>query len=109
MQLPFRFSLRSSGRCGDIACACGERTLTVVWELSGSGGADILLAPINLTRWDSGEELSMEEQLEILSGLRVWLEEQGIKADITPPPTKRVGPNHCVRAGCTDLAWEGVA
>lgn len=82
--------------------------MTVVWELSGGVGADILLAPINLTRWDSGEELSPEGQVEILRALRAWLEEQGIKADITPP-TNRVGPNHCVRGGCTALALEGVA
>jgi hypothetical protein len=64
-----------------------ERTLTFGWEMSGSAGQHVLLAPLNLNRWTTPttEEVPVSKQLEILAQLRDWLSNQGITSDIDRP------------------------
>jgi hypothetical protein len=85
------------------------RTLQFQWEMSGSGGQHVLLAPVNLTRWTgpAGETVPVSKQLEILAQLRDWLSNQGITSDIDRPPSTSSG-QHCVWAECTNSRLDGI-
>lgn len=106
---PYRFALRSGGRCGTVTCTKGSLELKIDWEMSGVSGKDILLAPLDLNRWTSGTIIPHEEQLDILAHLRAWLDESGTRSDITRPLAPIDPSSHCMRASCGEHAIAGSA
>jgi hypothetical protein len=85
------------------------RTLQFSWEMAGFADHHLSLAPVNLNRWTSpaGEDVPVLKQLEILSQLRDWLSNQGIKSDLDRPQSTTSG-QRCVWAGCTHPQLDGV-
>lgn len=100
----YRFAIAPSGRCGCISCESGARRLELDWEMSGVPEHDILLAPVNLAAWASGELIPKEQQMEILLALRVWLASKRIKSDIAPNANVTIGTSKCMWSGCQESA-----
>ena len=109
VEVVYSFSLQANGRCGIISCSKGDLMMEIEWEMSGVPDMDILMAPVDLNRWRSGQEISLAEQRYILDRLRTWLHEKGIRADIVRPVTHIDPSNRCVRAGCDKPVLEGYA
>ena len=82
---PYQFQLNTNGRCGTISCTKDDLKLEMDWEMSGIPDMDLLLAPIDLTRWTSGETVPNDEQRVILEHLRYWLAAKKTRADINRP------------------------
>jgi hypothetical protein len=82
-----RFEISRAMRGGRMVYEEDGRTLEFQWEMSGSTGQHILLAPLNLNRWTSPgtEKVPVVKQLEILAQLRDWLSNQGITSDLDWP------------------------
>jgi hypothetical protein len=102
--------MSSAGRGGRIVYEEPGRILELWWEMSsGFTKDDVLLAPLNLSRWTepAGERVPVSKQLEILARLRDWLANQNIKSDIEQPPSTD-GDQRCVWAGCPNPRLDGV-
>jgi hypothetical protein len=110
MNVKNTFLLKSSGRSGTIAFEKGGHNLDICWEMSGSPEYDILLAPIDLQKWNKpiGKDIPRAEQFEILNELRLWLKGQNIKTDLDLPPTNDKECRPCICAGCNIPALEGI-
>lgn len=109
MTFPYQFQLSASGRCGTISCFKGNQNLEMEWEMSGVPDRDILLAPIDLTRWASGEDVPMAEQRVILGYLREWLVGTKTRADIDRPTEEIDYSAKCVWSGCEAPSLKGCA
>jgi len=105
----YEFEFHSHGRSGDIRCSDGENVVVIMWEMSGSPDYDILLAPLDLGRWESGAEIPRDTQHRILAELRAWLVSQKIRSDAASPPEAQESGELCRRAGCADRALTGSA
>ena len=105
-----RFEMSRETRGGWMVYDEDGRTLQFQWEMSGSGGQHILLAPVNLNRWTgpADEKIPVAKQLEILAQLRDWLANQQIKSDIERPQSTSSG-QRCVWADCTNSRLDGLA
>jgi len=102
MTSPYHFDLNASGRCGTISCSKDNLNLEMDWEMSGVPDKDILLAPIDLTRWASGEGVPEAEQRMILHHLRDWLVAKKTSADIERPTEEIDHSAKCVWSGCAE-------
>jgi len=109
MSPPYHFELNASGRCGTINCKKGNLVLEVDWEMSGVPDKDILLAPMDLTHWASGEAVAKAEQRTILEHLRTWLAGKKTRADIDRPTKEIEDSATCVWSGCEEPPLKGFA
>jgi len=105
----YRFSLQANGRSGTITCSRDQLSMEIEWEMSGVPDKDILLAPIDLGRWDSGQDVSRAEQRLILGHLRTWLAKEKTRANIERPTHQTDPSAKCVWEGCNEPALKGVA
>ena len=100
-----------SGRAGTIIYKDGEHSVSIDWEMSGSPKHDILMGPIDLSKWDSPreEDIPREIQKDIIQKLRIWLKEQNLKSDIDLK--EEVDPNNlqCVWKDCSKVRMNGSA
>jgi hypothetical protein len=78
------FKKEGVGRAGAIICRENECSVAIDWEMSGVSAHDILLAPIDLRKWDSpkDENIPRVKQRQILHDLRSWLKAQNVKSNI---------------------------
>lgn len=79
------------------------------WEMSGVPEKDILVAPLDLTRWDSGQEIPRGEQTVILDHLRRWLAEKKTRSDLSRPADQIDESVTCVASGCNEPVLVGSA
>jgi hypothetical protein len=81
------FKMNRSGRSGSIIFQKGNNKLEIYWEMSGSSEFDILLAPLDLKEWDEpkGVKIPLEQQLQLLQGLRSWAKKKKMRTDIDLP------------------------
>ena len=90
--MPFEMTRSSSGRSGEILYLEGARSIRIYWEMSGSPQFDVLLAPLNLSRWlPDFSQVPRVKQLQILSHLRHWLADQGLRSDLVAPSSATRG------------------
>ena len=106
---PYQFRLNSSGRCGTISCSKDSLKLEMDWEMSGVPDVDLLLAPIELTRWATGEAVPEDEQRVILDHLRDWLVVKKTRADINRPTEEIDYAAKCAWSGCEGSPLKGFA
>jgi hypothetical protein len=106
---PYQFQLNANGRCGTISCAKDGQNLEIEWEMSGVPEKDILLAPIDLARWASGEDIPKAEQRMILERLRDWLVSKKTRSDINRPTEEVDHAAACVWSGCEEPPLKGLA
>ena len=102
-----RFEMSRNGRGGNILYRDGDRTLQIPFGTTYDPALDMLIAPVNLSRWirPAGEPVPLSKQLEILARLRDWLSNQHIKSDIERPQSKSAGLR-CVWASCLNPQWK---
>ncbi len=70
--------------------------------MSGVSDKDILLAPIDLTQWDSGQVVPKAEQRLILGDLREWLTKKNTRTDIARPTDEVDLNSNCTWDGCEE-------
>ena len=83
--------------------------MVIDWEISGDLQALILLAPMNLAKWASGEAITRDEQRRILQELRSFLSAKGIKSDIAQSDVSQISLAKCMWAGCDNRTLTGSA
>jgi len=105
----YQFQLNTNGRCGTISCTKDDLKLEMDWEMSGIPDMDLLLAPIDLTRWTSGETVPNDEQRVILEHLRYWLAAKKTRADINRPTEETDHTAKCAWSGCGESPLKGFA
>lgn len=105
----YHFKLNASGRCGTINCTKDNLVMVMDWEMSGVPDKDILLAPMDLRHWVSGETVSKAEQRTILEHLRTWLAEKKTRADIDRPTQEIERSVKCAWSGCVEPPLKGFA
>ena len=105
------FQMRTTGRSGEIECREGSCTLLIPWEMSGSPHYDILLAPLDFTKWSAGCNGAIQpaKQQEILAALRAWAYSEGIRSDIDFPTGRQETHNMCAWHDCSRGALAGSA
>ncbi|QQL44591.1 hypothetical protein [Sulfuriroseicoccus oceanibius] len=106
---PYHFELNANGRCGTIKCTKGNLVLELDWEMSGVPGKDILLTPMDLTHWVSGEAVAKAEQRILLEHLRTWLAAKKTRADIDRPTMEIEHSAKCAWSDCEEPSLKGFA
>jgi hypothetical protein len=103
------FLMKNEGRCGTIVYEEEGRTIEIPWERSGSPRYNILLAPLDLRKWASGEDIPRPVQRQILDKLREWLATQNCRANIASLQCQTLADKKCVARGCSRRAVQGYA
>ena len=104
---PYQFSLQPNGFGVNILCVRDELRMEFGGEMPGVPDLDILLAPIDATHWDSGQEILRDEQRMILDHLRRWLIEKKIRSDLDRPTEQIDESERCIASGCNDPVLTG--
>jgi hypothetical protein len=104
-----RFEMSREGRGGHILYQEGERRLHISFETTYDPALDILMAPVNLSRWMTppGEKVPLSKQREILTQLREWLTKKRIRSDIESRPSTDSG-QRCIWADCANPQLKGI-
>jgi len=108
--MKYEFKIEMTGRCGSIICSQDNNSLEVDCEISGSSEYSILLAPMNLKRWnktDSGD-ISKKQQLDILAEMRIWLQSQNIITNLEYPTDQTEKGKSCIAQVCSDDRLENL-
>ena len=105
------FHNRIHGRDGYIyyvedGCLC-----EMYCESSGVTRYDILLAPLDLRKWQrpEGMPIQQDKQLEILNKLRSWLKVQKLRSNIDPPINIELADGRCAWKDCDQQKMKGSA
>jgi len=77
--------------------------------MSGVPDLDMLLAPVDLRSWASGQPLAREEQLRLLRALREWLIAKKIRTDVDAPSPLKPSSKNCWWKDCSEPSLEGSA
>ncbi len=82
------FTFKTRGRQGSIYYREGDKTLELVWEMSGVPEYDILLHLAGLTTWvlPQTEALSEADAARIEEALRAWLKAMNYRAELIRNP-----------------------
>jgi len=102
MKLNTKIEIQSHGRYGSVIYQKNSNTIELYWEMSGSKKYAILLAPLDLRKWQDENEIPINEQLEILADLRCWLKRENIKTDIDLPEEIELENKVCIHSGCNE-------
>jgi hypothetical protein len=105
----YTFAFKSSGRSGTITCSNGQGFIELDCEMSGVRNLDMLLAPLDLRAWSTGQLLSREDQFILLSALREWLSSQKIRSDIDASSVVTTSTERCIWTECSNLAIDRLA
>lgn len=105
----YTFSFNSNGRSGTITCSCSQQTLVLDCEMSGVPHSEMLMAPLDLRSWTSGQLLTREEQVKLLGALRDWLIAKRIRTDVDVPSPHTPSSKNCWWKGCFEPSLEGSA
>ena len=105
------FTMNISGRDGSILYKAENNQINIYWEMSGSVKYGILLAPLDLRKWDEpkGIKISRKNQIEILHKLQAWLKTQKIKSNIDIPLSLEFDDETCNWGGCREPKVKGLA
>ena len=78
------YTFKAEGRSGFVYYRDGDHVLEIYWEMSGVPQYDILIAPLEITKWTSPADrpIPPEKRQQIIDGLKTYLLAQKIRADI---------------------------
>jgi hypothetical protein len=78
------YTFKAEGRSGFVYYREGDHVLEIYWEMSGVPQYDILIAPLEITKWTSpgDQTIPPEKRQQIVDGLRTYLLARKIRPDI---------------------------